>query len=83
MRQDLPVEVEGEDGVAHGLLRHHVVEDGRHAVHGDLREGHAQDAVKLGGDERQAGLAERLGERLVLHRHIAHLWGASDTINIR
>lgn len=29
-----PVEVEGEDGL-HEALRHHVVEHGRHAVHGD------------------------------------------------
>lgn len=36
-------------------------------------EGHAEDAVELGGHEGEAGLRHRLGERLRAHRQPAHL----------
>lgn len=74
------VHPEGEDGLRQQLLLEHVLEGRRDAVDGDGLVGHAEDAVELGGDEGDAGLLHRLGERLVMDGEVpdAHVVGREE-----
>ena len=62
-----PVEPERENGLLDQALSDHVLEHGHDSLDRDGRVGHAKDAVELAGDEHQAGLLDRFGERLVHH----------------
>lgn len=74
----LPVQVEGENVFLNQLLLHDVIEERGDLVHRDPRECHAQDAVELGSDERDAWLLQGLPENLVLDFQVTKLKGYGE-----
>lgn len=74
----LPVQVEGENVFLNQLLLHDVIEERGDLVHRDPRERHAQDAVELGSDERDAWLLQGLPENLVLDFQVTKLKGYGE-----
>lgn len=69
----LPVQVEGEDVFLNQLLLHDVIKERGDHVHRDPGESHAQDAIELGSDERDAWLLQSLPEHLVLDFQVTQL----------
>lgn len=74
----LPVQVEGENVFLDQLLLHDVIKERGDLVHRDPRERHAQDAVELGSDERDAWLLQGLPENLVLDFQVTKLKGDGE-----
>ena len=68
-----PVNPERKDRFLDESLFDHVVEDRVDSEDGDGREGHAQDAVELGRQEREAGLVSGLGKGLALDANSGNL----------
>lgn len=69
----LLAEVEGEDGLVHHLLGHHVVKDRVSEDLGQRRVPHPQNPIEAGHDEGSSRLVHRLTKLLVLDGHVVDL----------
>ena len=70
----LPVEVEGEDGFGHGILRDERVEHRPHSIDRDARVRHAEDSVEPCSNERETRLIGCFRKGLILGRRVSNLW---------